>query len=260
MMLTEDTRNTLVNKSKNAGPYKNQSRGKNRFARKKYSKIATQVKDYNKIDMDTFFKKDSLLIDIPVSGETSNYIVTLRFDGVLKELQNAIKRNQNRLEYKTILLAITKVFNTTDIFVKCTCADFLYRFDHWSIVNNYSVNTSAEDPGPGKGIVNPNNNLGIGCKHILLVLANGDWILKVASVINNYIHYVEEHLTKQFLVLIFPKLYGMSAEQALEDELFEDEKFLKTSSGLIDEINEYGKNRGKFKKGSNKNPVTQKNN
>ena len=37
-------------------------------------------------------------------------------------------------------------------------------------------------------------------QHILLVLANVDWIMKVASVINNYVHYAEEKLQKRVVI------------------------------------------------------------
>jgi hypothetical protein len=42
----------------------------------------------------------------------------------------------------------------------------------------------------------------------------------------------------------------------VEQGLIDSDKFLDSSKGLIDAINEYGKNRGKFKPGSNKNPIT----
>jgi len=91
---------------------------------------------------------------------------------------------------------------------------------------------------------------------VLLVLANGDWVLKVASVINNYVHYAEEKLQKPFLKLIFPKIYGVPADEMVEQDIIDDPKYLDSSTGLIDAINEYGKNRGKYRPGSNKNPVT----
>lgn len=131
-----------------------------------------------------------------------------------------------------------------------------YRFAHWNIVNNVSVDDTASDPGPGKGIRNPKDDMGRGCKHILLILANADWILKVASVINNYIHYAEENLQKPFLKIIFPKLYGIPADEMVEQDLVDDDKYLDSSAGLIDAINDYGKQRGRYTKGSNKNPVT----
>ena len=255
-ILLEDSRTTLVGKSRNAGQYKNQAQGKNRFERKRLSKIANAVKAYNKIDMNKLFKEDTLIVNIPVIGETDQYTVTIKMEGVVSEIAKNIKNNSNKLEYKTILQALTKVFNTANIYVKCTCDDYKYRFAHWNIVNNVSVDDTASDPGPGKGIRNPKDDMGRGCKHILLILANADWILKVASVINNYIHYAEENLQKPFLKIIFPKLYGIPADEMVEQDLVDDDKYLDSSAGLIDAINDYGKQRGRYTKGSNKNPVT----
>ena len=255
-VLTEDTRNMLVSKSRSVGQYKNQSRGKNRFERKRYSHIAKTVKQYNQIDMNKFFKQDILEVKIPVVGETDEYVVSVRLEGVVAEIAKNVKNNKNKFEYRTVIQAITKIFNTGNVYVKCSCDDYKYRFAHWNIVNNVSFDDTASDPGPGKGIRNPDDSKGRGCKHILLVLANGDWVLKVASVINNYVHYAEEHLQKPFLKLIFPKIYGIPAEEMVEQDLIDDDKYLDSSIGLIDAINEYGRNRGKYKPGSNKNPVT----
>ena len=215
-ILLEDTRTVLVSKSRSAGVYKDQTRGKNRFDRKKYSSVAKTVKQYNKIDMNRLFKEDILEVSIPVVGEHDSYTVSVKMEGVVKEIAANIKNNKNQLEYRTIVQAITKVFNSANIYVKCTCKDYKYRFAHWNIVNNVSVDDSSNDPGPGRGIANPKDDKGRGCKHVLLVLANGDWLMKVASVINNYIHYAEEKLQKPFLKLIFPKLYGYSAEEMVE--------------------------------------------
>lgn len=255
-VLKEDTRIQLVSKSKSKGEYKDKSRGKNRFERKKYSKIANAVKQYNTIDMNDFFKKDILQVNIPVIGETDNYEVTIKMEGVVEEIAKGIKNNKNKFEYKTIVQAIAKVFNTANIYTKCTCPDHLYNYAHWNIVNNVSSDDTSKDPGPGKGIRNPKDDKGRGCKHILLVLANVDWIMKVASVINNYVHYAEEKLQKPFLNVIFPKLYGIPAEDMIDKDLIDDDKFLDSSKGLIDAINAYGANRGKYKPGTNKNPVT----
>ena len=254
--LLEDNRASLIGQSRQAGPYKDQIRGKNRFERKKYSKIANAVKNYNQINMNSLFKQDILLVNIPVVGENDEYTVTIRLEGVVAEIQKNIKNNNNKLEFRTIIQALTKVFNTSDVYVKCTCPDFKYRFAHWNIVKNVSVDDSSKDPGPGKGIANPNDDKGRGCKHILLVLANGDWMMKVASVINNYCHYASEKMPEAFLKLIFPKLYGVPASEAEQNNIVEDNEDLETGKDLIDIINEYGRNRGKFKKGSNKNPVT----
>jgi hypothetical protein len=254
--LVEATRTTLVAQSRNAGQYKDTSRGKNRFERKKYSKIANAVKNYNEIDMNKLFKQDILQVNIPVVGESDEYTVTIKLEGVIGELQKNIKNNNNKLEFRSIIQSLTKVFNVSDVYVRCSCADFKYRFAHWNIIKNVSVDDSSQDPGPGKGIANPNDDKGRGCKHILLVLANGDWMMKVASVINNYCHFLSEKRPDAFLKLVFPKLYGVPADEADQNGIVADNEDLETGKDLIDIINEYGKNRGKFKPGSNKNPVT----
>jgi hypothetical protein len=254
--LQEDSRTILVSKSRNAGPYKNNLRGKNRFERKKHSQIAKTVKQYNKIDMNKFFKEDILEVAIPVTGETDSYTVTIRMEGVVKEIARNVKSNKNKLEFRTIVQSLTKIFNTANIYVKCSCPDYKYRFAHLNIVNNVSVDDTSKDPGPGKGIRNPKDDKGRGCKHVLLCLANGDWIMKVASVINNYIHYAEEKLQKPFLKLIFPKIYGIPYEEAIDNDLLPEDFELNSSTSIIDTINEYGRNRGKYKPGTNKNPVT----
>ena len=255
-ILLEDTRTTLINKSRNAGEYKNKQFGKNRFERKKRSKIANTVKHYNKIDMNKFFKQDMLEVRIPVIGETDSYTVTIRLEGVVAEIAKIVKNNNNKFDYKAVIQALTRIFNTGNVYVKCTCDDYKYRFAHWNIINNVSVDDTASDPGPGKGIRNPKDDKGRGCKHVLLVLANQDWLMKVASVINNYVHYAEEKLQKPFLKVIFPKIYGITADEMVDQDLIDTDKYLDSSTGLIDAINEYGRNRGKYQKGSNKNPVT----
>lgn len=254
--LDEATRNQLIAQSRNVGRYKDTSRGMTRMERKKYSKVANAVKNYNAIDMNQLFKQDILQVNIPVVGETDEYTVTIKLEGVVAELQKNIKNNQNKFEFRTIIQALTKVFNTSDVWVKCSCPDFKYRFAHWNIIKNVSVDDSSKDPGPGKGIANPNDDKGRGCKHVLLVLSNGSWMMKVASVINNYCHYLSEKKPEAFLKLVFPKLYGVPAEEAAENDIVADNEDLETGKDLIDVVNEWAKNRGKFKKGSNKNPVT----
>ena len=255
MFLLEATRAQLLAQSRNTGPYKDQSRGRNREQRKKYSKVANQVKSFNEINMNLLFKQDILQVNIPVVGENDEYIVVIKVDGVVAEIQKNIKNNGNKLEFRTVIQSLTKVFNTADVYIKCSCPDAKYRFAHWNIVKNVSVDDSASDPGPGKGIANPNDDKGRGCKHMLLVLANGDWMMKVASVINNYCHFLSEKKPEAFLKLVFPKLYGVPADEAAENGLVADNEDLETGKDLIDIVNAWAKDRGKFKKGSNINPV-----
>ena len=254
-LLLEANRTSLIAQSKSAGLYKNKERGRNRFERKKYSKVANQVKSFNEINMNLLFKQDILQVNIPVVGENDEYVVTIKLEGVIAEVQKNIKNNGNKLEFRTVIQALTKVFNTSDVRIKCTCPDAKYRFAHWNIIKNVSVDDSSSDPGPGKGIANPKDDMGRGCKHMLLVLANGDWMMKVASVVINYCHFLSEKKPDAFLKLVFPKLYGVPADEAEEHGIVADSEDLETGKDLIDVINDWARQRGKFQKGSNINPV-----
>ena len=71
--------------------------------------------------MNTFFKKDELKVGINVHGETDDYVVTIRFNNALKAIADEIKRNNNKLEFKCVLIALQRTFNNGDVFVSCTC-------------------------------------------------------------------------------------------------------------------------------------------
>jgi hypothetical protein len=89
--LDEATRNQLIAQSRNVGRYKDTSRGLTRMERKKYSKVANAVKSYNEINMNDFWKSDILQVNIPIVGETDEYTVTVKLEGVVAEIQKNIK-------------------------------------------------------------------------------------------------------------------------------------------------------------------------
>lgn len=251
-LLLEVSRRQLIDKSKKGRAYspKNQALGKNRWERKKWSKVANTTREFNSIDMNTFFKKDILIVNVPVNGETDNYIVKIKFEGVLKELQNNVKRNNNTLDYRTISQSLSRVFNNGDIYINCNCMDFRTRFNHWSTVLGYS--SSKPELRPNRfDWTNSNDDMGSACKHGNLVLSNLSWMMKVASVINNYIHYAETFMQRQFADIIFPVIYGVKYPDAVQLGMF-DRMYIKHSKGVIDAINEYGKTRGRFKPNPNK--------
>lgn len=121
--ITEASRRDLIDKGKRGDSYspKNQKKGRNRFERRRHSKIYTNVAQYNNIDMNAFFKKDLLIVGIKVIGETDEYIVKIKFEGVLKEIEREVKNNNNKLEFKNILTSLIRKFNTEDVFVNCSC-------------------------------------------------------------------------------------------------------------------------------------------
>ena len=98
-LLLEANRTSLISQSRNAGEYKNKERGKNRFERKKYSKIANAVKNYNEIDMNSLFKQDILLVNIPVVGENDEYIVTIKLETIkYRLLENIFLKRVNETD------------------------------------------------------------------------------------------------------------------------------------------------------------------
>ena len=121
--LTEKTRQQLLDKSRNGAAYApdNRAKGKNRYERRKYSKVAATIKDYNSIDMNAFFKGDYLEFGVPVRGETDDYVVTVTFERILPRLQQEVRSDRNRLSEKAVLRALLGAFNTGDVYVSCTC-------------------------------------------------------------------------------------------------------------------------------------------
>lgn len=249
ILLTEANRKELLVKDRKSDKYKaDQSKGKNRFERKKHSSIAKHVSQYNKIDMNSFFKKDVLTVNIDVYGETNNYVVTMQFKDILKGIQQIVKSRETKLQFKDILITLTKSFNSGNIYVHCTCADWKYRQAYWATQKDYIANDSkiSKENRPSDK-TNPNDSKGGGCKHVMLATANVEWIMKVASVINNYIKYTEEHLQKAYGDVIFPAIYGMKYNKAIQLGLFDSDDLNDTE--VIDIANALGRERGRYKTG-----------
>ena len=256
MKLDEATRQQLISKSKSGASYspKNQARGKNRWERRRYSTVANSVAEYNKINMDDFFKKDLLRFSVKVNGETDVYFVTIGLFNLLREIQNQIKINKNKLEFKTILIALTRLFNNDDVYVSCTCPDFKYRFAY--VANQDGYDSSPFPELRPANITNPTDDKGAACKHVNLVLSNVDWIYKVSSVINNYINYCKDNMENNYARYIFPQLFGMPYDKAIQMSVFDyDENGnvipnMDSSEEVINLANAIGKRRGVFRAGN----------
>lgn len=256
--LTEKRRLELISKSRKGAKYKHKDI--NRWDNKNKCRVANTVKDYNKMDMDTFWKKDILYFDVKVQGETSNYLVRVAFNHILDRIQQKVKDNKNLLELKLIYKSLVEALNSSDVKVACTCPDFKYRFAYWATKNG--INAGKEENREAK-ITNPADNLGDGCKHILCILNNADWVHKIASVINNYVAYAKENLENLYAKYIFPKIYGVSYQKAIQMSIFdydengEEIDKLKSDEATLNLSNALGRERGKIRKGSNKNPIAQ---
>ena len=258
--LVEDSRKDYISKGKTADKYapSNQHLGLRRYNRRTHSKVARSVAQFNKISMDELFKFDILRVDIEVQGETDKYLVTLAMPGVIEYLRNNLK-DDDRLDSKTVYRAVMSAFNSDDIRVHCTCPDFKYRFAYWLTKKN--LNAGEPQTDPGKGIANPHDSKGTGCKHIMLVLSNNSWVIKVASVIRNYINYMSKHEERLYKEIIYPAIHGheYKEDDGIQQELTPNDNgdiiidkstALNADETALDAANKWAKTKNQFKKGN----------
>ena len=215
--LMEATRQDLIKKGKQGRPTK--TYGTSRYVRRTKSSINPSAKNYNQIDMNALFKGGLLSFKVPVNGETNKYEVELLFDHFLEELQKQVKHD-GKCEYKTVARAMMNAYNRDDTYISCSCPDWQYRFNYWATKDRYNAGKPELRVAD---ITNPDNDLGSGCKHSMLVLSNLNWAIKVSSVINNYIKYMEKNMPKQYADIIFPAVYGMPYKKAVQLGFFDDE-------------------------------------
>ena len=240
--LFEASRSQLLNKSKHS------VKGKQRFDRRTKSKVATSVRQYNEIDMNKLFKEDVLEFSINITGETDSYQVKLRFEDILDKIRDQLERNNNELNFRCIVRGLLSAFDSEDVYVSCSCADWFYRFSYQSTKNDTN---SGEPQLIPANITNPNDTLGSACKHVLLVLNNTSWMMKVASVVFNYINYMKERYSKLYADIIYPAIYGKEYDGIVQFNI--DDKtteLLDTDKDTIDISNKQAAERGKFKQGN----------
>lgn len=240
-LITEASRQSLITKSKVS------HKGKQRFKRRVKSKVANQVKQFNSIDMNKLFKEDILTVNVAVKGETNDYIVKISFGGFLELLRSEVSRTEN-FDLRTVTRALLNGFNRDDVYIHCSCPDWKYRFAYWATKNN--INSGEPQNDNGQWIRNPDDKLGSGCKHVLLVLANNSWLIKVASVIRNYVKYMEKHYERQYADIIYPAIYGKAYEEPVQLGLFDDDDELASDEDTLDIANEIGRTSTQFKKGN----------
>lgn len=196
--------------------------------------------------MNKLFKDNILTININVNGETSNYVVRISFGGFLDLLHDELSRNNDVVDLKAITRALIRGFNQDNVYIQCSCADFFYRFSYWATRNQITSGPEQKIPS---NITNPDDKLGSGCKHVLLVLSNTKWLIKVASVINNYIKYMQEHYEDLYSTVIYPAIYQKEYEEPTQPTMFDTDE-LETDTDIIDKSNIAGKVRGQFKPGN----------
>lgn len=238
-LLAEDSRASLISKSKKS------KKGFQRFKQRVKSRVANTVKQYNSIDMNKLFKENILTVDVAVKGETDNYTVRISYGGFLDLLHDQLHA-QGKFDLKSVTRALINGFNRDDVYIHCSCPDSQYRFGYWQTRNKINSGTPENRPS---NITNPDDSLGAACKHVLLVLSNTSWILKVGSTIFNYVNYMEKHYKRLYSQIIYPAIYEKEYEEPVQLELIDDDSLV-TDSETIDSSNTYAKTKNQFKTGN----------
>ena len=199
--------------------------------------------------MNKLFKDNILTVNISVKGETDDYTVKISFGGFLDILRDLLGDDANNLNLRNITRALVTGFNKDDVYIFCSCPDFHYRFGYWATRNKLNSGEAEDRPSD---ITNPDDSLGSGCKHILLVLSNNSWLMKVASVINNYIKYMEKHYQKLYADIIYPAIFGKDYEEPVQLSIddIDSADNLHTDTDTLDKANTYGQDRTRFQKGN----------
>ena len=255
IQLLEYSRQELINKSKSADNYapNNQQFGKNRYERRLKSKVANSVKEYNEIDMNQLFKDGILVVNILVHGETNDYLVKIKFGNILEEIHDQLEKANMQLSLKVIIRAIVSAFNHDNVYIRCTCEDFHFRFSYWAKVNDISSDPSIEEPTNGNYIVNPDDTKGPACKHCLLVLSNNSWVNKLSATIFNYINYMEKHYQKLYADIIYPAIYQQEYEDDVQltiDDIEDDNGEIVSDKDTLDISNKWARTKNQFKPGN----------
>ena len=247
MILNEDTRAQLLSKSKNATREKD---NKNRYQKRVKSKVRSNVSQLNKIDFNQLFKDNIVTLNLEVDGETNTYLVTISFGGFLDHLRNQLEKADNIFSLRVVIRALLDSFNSDNVYIKCSCPDFRYRFAYWLSKNDIIAGNEKENRP--SDITNPTNSLGDGCKHIMLVLSNTSWIIKLGSVITNYYNYMEKHYKKLWADIIYPAVWDKKYEEPIQLDIdsIDDIDELDTTSDMVDKSNIYARDKNKFKKGN----------
>jgi len=251
-ILNEVKRSQSLNKSKHGDNYVwwNRLLGNNRHERRLHQKVSRTTANYNKLDMNKLFKDDILDVNIEVKGETDTYTVKISFSGFLNNFQKIVK-DRDSIKLRDVSRALTMAFNQEDVFFHCSCPDWQYRQAYWA--TQTGTNAGPAETRPSK-ITNPNDTKGGMCKHVAMTMSNNSWIMKVASVIRNYIMYMEKKMPDLYYKVIYPALYGEEyTEEPLQmdiNDITGDERILDTSEDDIDTSNKWAKTKTQFKPGN----------
>lgn len=173
--LLEVSRKDLVTKSR--------VQSKKRFDKR----LNYQVSNFRGCDLQQLFENDIFVFTTPIK----DYVCTIAFPGVftsLKEVVRSTAGDPSKINLQMVIKALRLAFDRTDdVKVRCSCADFKYRFMYWASNNGYLYGPPDQGTEEFPEKTNPDDMLGATCKHLDLLLSNKRWLTKASSVINSFI-------------------------------------------------------------------------
>lgn len=165
----EISRKNLVGKTKALSPTRYNKR------------VRYSANEYKGIDVSELLSDDMLVSKVRVK----DYICTIAFEGVLHNVLNVVSRQpKHNVTLQSVIRALNQAIDKTDILVDCSCPDFIYRFSYYATKFGYKYGKPENRPPK---ITNPRDKLGAMCKHLTALLANKRWLVKLASIVNDFI-------------------------------------------------------------------------
>lgn len=168
-ILNEIDRKNMVGKTKSQSP--------DRYAKR----IGYRVNSYSGIDPDRLLEDDLLVAQVKVG----DYYCTIAYKGVLENLYDIVRKQpKHNVTLQSVIRAVTKSIDKTDVLVDCTCPDFIYRYSYWA--SKYGYKYGRQETRPSK-ITNPDDKMGAMCKHLTMLLSNKKWMVKLSSIVNDFV-------------------------------------------------------------------------
>lgn len=165
-LLLEKNRQELLNKQKRETPERIQ-----RAASYSVSQI--------NIDSDALIN-DWLVITTDISGNSHTYTDSIAFKNVMLDLIELAKiDSKHYVNSKLIIRSIKRSLDKHDIYISCDCDDFKYRYDYHATQGKFKWGKLQNSNG--KGIRNPNNDIGCMCKHLYALLRSNTFLDKVSD-------------------------------------------------------------------------------
>ena len=171
--LNEVTRWEIIRKSQRESPM--------RFRKMKLYK----AKDFNNVDFESLFTTDTFTW----RSRVGDYIVTISFEGAFSNLYTQVgswsgKNRWKKIDLKLLTKCLSKSLDEDDLYIDCTCPDFLYRFSWWATQADAKYGVQQNRP---PRVRNVRNNQGFCCKHLLATLDGKRWVPAAAKAWLQYI-------------------------------------------------------------------------